>query len=277
MTAPVAPMEARCDACHDTGSLSQHMDGFLDCRHCDAVENRLAMREHLAQFTAWPSTDTVAWAAYLFAQRQAAPVAPTQDIHCQEFHELAMAYRAAPAFTGAPAAYKALCDYVNARLAPVAQPAQQVGAVGRDWLFRSRTADLLHLIEFYPNISSGDEREAQKAISDLKSMLTAPQLEAQQAGDVEEQARGEGWLRAMDDVSALLPSTRYMDPPDGGSVTVLDQVARMALDAARYDWLREDAETHYVAIHTEPDHMDALSGEELDAAIDAAIAQGRKA
>lgn len=39
------------------------------------------------------------------------------------------------------------------------------------------------------------------------------------------------------ELAALLPGTHYMDPPDGGSVTLLEQVQRMAEDAARYRWL----------------------------------------
>lgn len=81
MTAPVAPMKARCAHCLDTGSLSKHMDGDLDCHYCDATEKRLALRAHLAYVTGWPQNDVTAWAAYLFAQRQAAPVAqPAQQV-----------------------------------------------------------------------------------------------------------------------------------------------------------------------------------------------------
>lgn len=32
-----------------------------------------------------------------------------------------------------------------------------------------------------------------------------------------------------------------MDPPDGGSVTVFEQLQRMAKDAERYRWLRDKA------------------------------------
>ncbi len=44
------------------------------------------------------------------------------------------------------------------------------------------------------------------------------------------------------DLLALLPDCYYMDPPDGGSVTVLEQLQRMALDAARYRYLRANTE-----------------------------------
>lgn len=35
-------------------------------------------------------------------------------------------------------------------------------------------------------------------------------------------------------LAALLPGTYYMDPPDGGSVALLEQLRRMAKDAERY-------------------------------------------
>lgn len=38
--------------------------------------------------------------------------------------------------------------------------------------------------------------------------------------------------------AAAVPGVHYMDPPDGGSVTVAEQVARMARDAARYRRMR---------------------------------------
>jgi len=41
-------------------------------------------------------------------------------------------------------------------------------------------------------------------------------------------------------LSTLLPGTYYMDPPDGGDVTLIEQIRRMAQDAARYRWLRAD-------------------------------------
>ncbi|WP_244807946.1 Lar family restriction alleviation protein [Caballeronia zhejiangensis] len=40
------------------------------------------------------------------------------------------------------------------------------------------------------------------------------------------------------ELSKLLPGPYYMDQPDGGSVTLLEQLQRMAKDAARYRWLK---------------------------------------
>jgi len=88
-------------------------------------------------------------------------------------------------------------------------------------------------------------------------------------------------------VAALLPGPYYMDPPDGGSVTVIEQLRRMAADAARYRWLRHHSTYTTVTpcIHGEvagPSRMRwyhdsyQLQAFTLDAAIDAAIKSGLK-
>ena len=46
-------------------------------------------------------------------------------------------------------------------------------------------------------------------------------------------------LRAeVEALTALLPGSHYMDPPDGGDVPVVEQFRRMEKDAERYRWLR---------------------------------------
>ncbi|HCA6585628.1 TPA: ead/Ea22-like family protein [Pseudomonas aeruginosa] len=71
-----------------------------------------------------------------------------------------------------------------------------------------------------------------------------------------------------------LPGTYYMDPPDGGNVSIPEQIRRMAKDAARYRWLRErDLETISrggVFAGMTPKNI-VLNLEDLDAEIDAAI------
>lgn len=47
-------------------------------------------------------------------------------------------------------------------------------------------------------------------------------------------------LRDAERMRALLPGSHYMDPPDGGDVSIEEQFQRMAKDAARYRWLREN-------------------------------------
>ncbi len=122
---------------------------------------------------------------------------------------------------------------------------------------------------------------------DLFRVALAAAGNSQDAKDAEEQAQGEGWLRAMSDISALLPGVYYMDPPDGGSVPVLEQVRRMAKDAARYRWLRNPAQDVALVLDKRtkfaPEDESVLgvggyhiyeyrAGDELDSAIDAAMA-----
>lgn len=74
--------------------------------------------------------------------------------------------------------------------------------------------------------------------------------------------------------ASALPGTYYMDPPDGGNVSIPEQIRRMAKDAARYRWLRErDLETISrggVFAGMTPENI-VLNLEDLDAEIDAAL------
>ena len=97
----------------------------------------------------------------------------------------------------------------------------------------------------------------------------------------------QGDVVSTDELSALLPGVYYMDPPDGGSVTVLEQVRRMAEDAARYRWLRDKAndppkgmKRDPMVFRCHPEHelswSDAVHSKQLDAAIDAAMLAARR-
>ena len=44
----------------------------------------------------------------------------------------------------------------------------------------------------------------------------------------------EGFRHATEEFAVLLPGSYYMDPPDGGSPTILEQVRRMAEDARKW-------------------------------------------
>lgn len=76
------------------------------------------------------------------------------------------------------------------------------------------------------------------------------------------------------DLLALLPDTTYMDEPDGGSPSLLEQLQRMAKDAARYRRLRDkhdgDGPAAAVRCLTGPFFNAAIHGERLDATIDTA-------
>lgn len=48
----------------------------------------------------------------------------------------------------------------------------------------------------------------------------------------------------LDAISAAIGTIIYMDPPDGGSPTLAEQITRMAKDAARYRWLHDHTGEH---------------------------------
>lgn len=148
MTAPVAPMEARCEHCLDTGSVSKQVDGFQDCHYCQAsnLKKALIAEAERGNWSHHYCDSDMLWAAYLFAQRQAAPVA---------------------------------------------QPAQQVEAVGQvpiAWLeaeesARGQNPSLvfgIHSMLYSTRICFAKPTGS----NPVWPLYTAPQLEAQQAGDV---------------------------------------------------------------------------------------------
>jgi hypothetical protein len=81
-----------------------------------------------------------------------------------------------------------------------------------------------------------------------------------------------------DTLTAVLPGVTYMNPPDGGSVTFVEQFARMAKDAERYRWLRDNALSDDQTGTTSPyvivgQTMTPIESTRLDKAID--IARGK--
>lgn len=79
-------------------------------------------------------------------------------------------------------------------------------------------------------------------------------------------------LRAeLNEVASALPGTYYMDPPDGGSVTIAEQVGRMAKDAERYRWVTggEFIYERWQSAYQEWGGQSGLVG--FDAAIDEAM------
>jgi hypothetical protein len=75
----------------------------------------------------------------------------------------------------------------------------------------------------------------------------------------------------------VLPVAYYMDPPDGGDVSVSEQLSRMAKDAERYRLLRRkfaiisdgDGHAEFCAINLpRPTYIAPSSAIELDAALD---------
>lgn len=74
---------------------------------------------------------------------------------------------------------------------------------------------------------------------------------------------GAAWISEAD-ILALLPGCYYMDPPDGGGVTPLEQLQRMAKDAARYRFIRSTtkavrADDGEGRVEVTPEKFDAMT------------------
>lgn len=84
-------------------------------------------------------------------------------------------------------------------------------------------------------------------------------------------------LDVIREITAALPGAHYMDPPDGGDVSIPEQVRRMAKDAERYRWLRmADWWNSPLCVIRDPKQQakpgtDCPSRDRLDEAIDAAL------
>ncbi|MFP7983927.1 ead/Ea22-like family protein [Pseudomonas aeruginosa] len=79
----------------------------------------------------------------------------------------------------------------------------------------------------------------------------------------------------LEQSASVLPGNYYMDPPDGGNVSIPEQIRRMAKDAERYRWLRDrctrqwDVMCRDIEIVINGDGADEC--EDLDGIIDAAL------
>lgn len=127
----------------------------------------------------------------------------------------------------------------------------------------------------------GDEANLHPNAAPLpEDYASAPPAREAEAPTLED-AYAEGRKDEQEELASVLPGMTYMDPPDGGAPTILEQLQRQAKDAARYLWLRN--RKAYVAVH--PHHRDLpkeqrtgwtirmVSGndESFDAAVDAAM------
>lgn len=115
-------MNFTCNECNDSGSRDK-LGTYLDCNACGTAATRRDLNDFVKSLGPTHPED-VALAIHQRALAMA-PKQEAQEIHCQEFHELAMDYRGASPL-GAIAAYDALCKYVNQR---IAAPAAANGAL----------------------------------------------------------------------------------------------------------------------------------------------------
>lgn len=78
-----------------------------------------------------------------------------------------------------------------------------------------------------------------------------------------------------DECASTLPGVYYMEPPDGGDVSVPKQLRRMARDAARYRWLRDSCTRQWDVMCRDIEIVINGDGaedcEDLDGIIDAAL------
>ncbi|MHC9118288.1 ead/Ea22-like family protein [Pseudomonas aeruginosa] len=78
-----------------------------------------------------------------------------------------------------------------------------------------------------------------------------------------------------DECASTIPGVYYMDPPDGGDVSVPEQLRRMARDAARYRWLRDSCTRQWDVMYRDIEVVIKGDGaddcEDLDGIIDAAL------
>lgn len=72
-------------------------------------------------------------------------------------------------------------------------------------------------------------------------------------------------LDVIAEVTAAIPGVTYMDLPDGGDVSIPEQIRRMAKDAERYRQLRDGS--GWPAVFDNSDDPEPLRGDHLDAAM----------
>jgi len=188
MTAPVTPMEARCAACLDTGSLSKWTGGDLDCTHCKAAEQRgelnatveaarkVAMGEYrLASFDA-------VWFAYQLGQsasveQPAMPTLPSTPEDVIDFLGTNIEHMDAVGDIEDRRITLSVHDLLSAfqELAD-AQPIQQVEAVGQ--INQWRKCGCSDWYDGFPDPEDGG------GPYETRMLYAAQQPVAQQAGDV---------------------------------------------------------------------------------------------
>lgn len=116
--------------------------------------------------------------------------------------------------------------------------------------------------------------DCKREIKRLREALTEANAQAEhferewylRGDEIERLRSGRNELEAA--ISNALPGVRYMDPPDGGSPSLAEQLRRMATDAERYLWLRDALDNEQIThgLH----EAFQLGADALDAAIDAA-------
>ncbi|MBB1606489.1 MULTISPECIES: hypothetical protein [unclassified Pseudomonas] len=140
------------------------------------------------------------------------------------------------------------------------------------------TNKLKELAELASALHGAPSLEHSSAITEFRSTANPQAI----LGLIAEVERLREWygnsLRMFSECAAALPGPYYMDLPDGGDVSIPEQLRRMAKDAERYRWLCASAwyvgpeprgDIEAVSWH---DHNETRQG--VTTAIDAALEGG---
>lgn len=115
-------------------------------------------------------------------------------------------------------------------------------------------------------------RERDSAEYEARAMSRANSEPADRVAELEAEVE-----RLRKAITQSFRGALYMDPPDGGSVALEEQIMRMGKDAERYRFVREQHEDDadcFCVFEPRLDHLAPVGSMpgELDAAIDAALA-----
>ncbi len=105
--------------------------------------------------------------------------------------------------------------------------------------------------------------------------LLSARLKAENCAHKDTQKHCELLEQYLKECASALPGTYYMDPPDGGDVSIPEQIRRMAKDAVRYRWLRDSCTRQWDVMYRDIEIVINGDGaddcEDLDGIIDAAL------
>ena len=166
-----------CETCHDTGSTSREISGHLDCTKCGVAEERRELNAFVLNsmngFFMEDRAFQVHQRARKIERESGAPAASgvAAELTDEQIDDV-LSNLEVLATTKGQSWTQAKIMLLRI-LSPRAVLAKAAPVAAGDMLFRSRTADLLHLIQYYPHIAQGDDSEALKAIADLKRMLAS--------------------------------------------------------------------------------------------------------
>ncbi|MBA5189783.1 ead/Ea22-like family protein [Pseudomonas aeruginosa] len=97
-----------------------------------------------------------------------------------------------------------------------------------------------HPHDGWPDIVAPAENLKYIASANPKTILALldeiDRLKAENCAHKDTQKHCELLEQYLKECASALPGTYYMDPPDGGNVSIPEQIRRMAKDAARYRW-----------------------------------------